>query len=171
MGAEKVILLLGSNRGDRQAILERAVALLRQRAGEVTGLSSYYETEPWGFEDPVPFLNRAVILSTVLGPEALLAVTRGIEQEMGRTRGRAGYEGRTLDIDILFFGDRILDTPVLQVPHPRMAQRRFVLAPLAEIAGTLKHPVTGLTAGEMLERCEDRGWVRKADDLNPSASS
>ncbi len=158
---EKAILLLGSNRGDRQRVLEEAVRRLGERAGEVTVLSSLYETEPWGFEDEVPFLNRAVALVTELSPQGLLQVTQGIEQEMGREKDHERYAARILDIDILFFGNRVIDTPPLQVPHPRMAERRFVLEPLAEIAGGLIHPVTGLTVREMLRRCEDKKKVER----------
>ena len=158
---EKAILLLGSNRGDRRRVLEEAVRRLGERAGEVTVLSSLYETEPWGFEDEVPFLNRAVALVTELSPQGLLQVTQGIEQEMGREKDHERYAARILDIDILFFGNRVIDTPPLQVPHPRMAERRFVLEPLAEIAGGLIHPVTGLTVREMLRRCEDKKKVER----------
>ena len=155
------ILLLGSNRGDRRQLLKEAVHLLGERAGEVTALSSLYKTEPWGFEDATPFLNLAVELVTELSPSALLQVTQGIEREMGRERDHERYAARTLDIDILFFGSRVIATPALQVPHPRMAERRFVLEPLAEIAGEWVHPVTGLTVSEMLERCRDGKRVEK----------
>ena len=161
MASEKAILLLGSNRGDRRQLLKEAVHLLGVRAGVVTALSSLYETEPWGFEDEIPFLNLAVELVTELSPSVLLQVTQGIEREMGRERGHEQYAARTLDIDILFFGSRVIATSVLQVPHPRMAERRFVLEPLAEIAGEWVHPVTGLTVGEMLERCRDGKRVEK----------
>ncbi len=166
MVAEEVILLLGGNRGDRRMILQEALAQLGEQAGEIVAVSSLYDTEPWGFEDPVPFLNCAVMLRTSLSPEELLRVTQGIERAMGRERHGEGYEGRTLDIDLLFFGERVIDTPDLQVPHPRLAERRFVLVPVAEIAAGTVHPVTGLTVGEMLERCADKKWVRKAGVLN-----
>ncbi len=164
MEMEEVFLLLGSNRGERRQILERALALVGERAGEVSQLSSLYETEPWGFEDAVPFLNQAAALRTVREPLELLGILQGIEEELGRRRpvGGAGpYLPRTIDIDILLWGGRVIRGSRLTVPHPRLALRRFALVPLAEIAAEAVDPLTGLTVARLLERCDDHGSVKR----------
>ncbi len=159
-----VFLLLGSDRGDRQAMLAAALSLLEERAGPVLVVSSVYETAPWGMDDEVPFLNQVAGLHTRLSPPELLEVIQNIERELGRQREKergAGYHPRTLDIDILLWGDRVIRDGRLEVPHPRLGRRRFALVPLAEVAAERVHPVTGITVAAMLERCDDDGWVRK----------
>lgn len=146
-----VYLSLGSNQGDRKALLEKAIDRLNEQAGTVCAVSSFYETEPWGFNSPNPFLNAALSLQTELEPLKLLSVTQQIEQELGRTRTskQTGYADRTIDIDILLYSDITISTPQLTLPHPLMTQRRFVLEPLCEIAPQLKHPC-GKTITELL---------------------
>lgn len=145
-------LSLGSNLGDRLRLIQEAVAALTVEAGPVTALSSLYETEPWGFSSPHRFLNVALALETSLSPETLLAVTQRIERDLGRTHksvdGR--YADRTIDIDLLFVGDAVLDTPALTLPHPRLHLRRFVLEPLCEIAPALLHPLLQKSVSQLL---------------------
>lgn len=145
-------LSLGSNLGDRLRLIQEAVAALTVEAGPVTALSSLYETEPWGFSSPHRFLNVALALETTLSPKTLLAVTQRIERDLGRTHksvdGR--YADRTIDIDLLFVGDAVLDTPALTLPHPRLHLRRFVLEPLCEIAPDLCHPLLRKSVSQLL---------------------
>ena len=145
-------LSLGSNLGDRLRLIQEAVGPLTVEAGPVTALSSLYETEPWGFSSPHRFLNVALALETTLSPETLLAVTQRIERDLGRTHksvdGR--YADRTIDIDLLFVGDAVLDTPALTLPHPRLHLRRFVLEPLCEIAPDLCHPLLRKSVSQLL---------------------
>ena len=145
-------LSLGSNLGDRLRLIQEAVAALTVEAGPVTALSSLYETEPWGFSSPHRFLNVALALETTLSPETLLAVTQHIERDLGRTHksvdGR--YADRTIDIDLLFVGDAVLDTPALTLPHPRLHLRRFVLEPLCEIAPAMLHPLLRKSVSQLL---------------------
>jgi len=142
-----VYLSLGSNVGDREQNLRRAITRLRQ-SGEVRAVSSLYETEPMGFTAQAWFLNCAVQLVTELMPRQLLARTQHIEQEMGRRRTQLKGP-RTLDLDILLFGQSVISIPELVVPHPAMHERRFVLEPLAEIAPEVRHPVFKRTMREL----------------------
>jgi len=140
----KVFLSLGSNVGNREANLRAAIERLR-----VLRVSRIYETEPVDYTEQPWFLNLVVEIETELSPFELLAATARIEQELGRVRTIAKGP-RTIDIDILFYGDAVIDEPTLQIPHPRMAERRFVLAPLADLAPDLRHPLTRQTVREML---------------------
>jgi 2-amino-4-hydroxy-6-hydroxymethyldihydropteridine diphosphokinase len=139
-----VYLSLGSNIGDREANLRAAIDRLRPLRQ-----SPIYETAPVDYTDQRWFLNLVVEVETALFPRQLLACTQRIERELGRVR-TISKGPRTLDIDILLYGNAVIGLPTLQVPHPRMAERRFVLAPLADLAPDLRHPVTHLTVREML---------------------
>jgi 2-amino-4-hydroxy-6-hydroxymethyldihydropteridine diphosphokinase len=147
--SNRVYLSLGSNMGDREAHLREAIARL-QGEGRFASVSSFYETEPVEVTDQEWFLNCAVALETTRTPEQVMAALLNIERVMGRQRiQRRGP--RIIDIDILLFSDRIIDSNELTVPHPAMHQRRFVLQPLAEIAPAARHPVLKKTIRELLD--------------------
>jgi 2-amino-4-hydroxy-6-hydroxymethyldihydropteridine diphosphokinase len=140
---------LGSNVGDRRAHLDFAVARLASLLGDLK-VSGYYETEPVGVVgDQSPFLNAAAVGKTALTAPELLDALMAIEQERGRERPHPNAP-RTLDLDLILFGDAVIARPSLVVPHPRFRERRFVLEPLAEIAPDLRDPVTGLSVARML---------------------
>lgn len=137
-----VYLGLGTNIGNKRKNMVTAAALLAERAGDILSLSSFYETEPWGFESDNTFLNAALALETTYSPLELLHLTQQIEREMGRTQKSNGaYHDRIIDIDILLYGNERINNEELVVPHPLMQQRLFVMQPLAEIAPSLLHPV------------------------------
>ena len=145
------VVALGSNLGDRQAHLDFAISRLRQLLEDIQ-ISPVHETEPVGVPDnQPPFLNAAVIGRTRLGASELLAALLAIERDAGRQRPFPGA-ARTLDLDLILFGESVIDQPDLHVPHPRFRERRFVLEPLVEIAPGLQDPVTGLTVVELLKR-------------------
>lgn len=144
--------------GDRLQQLNQAVARLSE-CGEIVDLSSIYETEPWGFHSPTAFLNQVIRMETALLPDKLLDELLAIEKEYGRTRTRAGYAARVLDIDILFYDDLVIEGGLLQIPHPRLHERMFVLRPLAEIAPLWIHPVQQKAVITLLEDCPDDSWI------------
>ncbi len=155
-------IALGSNLGDRAANLRGAVeALERHEAVDVLRVSDLLETEPMGPPGQGPYLNAAMIVRTVLEPRDLLDVCLAIERQFGRIRGRPTEEEvrwgpRTLDLDLLLFGRRIIDEPGLTVPHPHLHERRFVLEPLVMIGPELVHPLRNATVAEMWSRLMER---------------
>lgn len=154
-----VFISLGSNLGDRQANLLEA----RRRLGSKLSIheaSSIYETEPWGFADQPPFLNQVLAGETDLAPDDLLTLAKSIERRMGR-RPTFRYGPRLIDIDILMVGQLRLETDQLELPHPRLTERAFVLIPLAEIAPDVMIPGTGFTAGEWAGQLGEPQGVRR----------
>ena len=133
---------LGTNVGNKRRNMITAAALLAERVGDILALSGFYETEPWGFESENFFLNAAVKLKTSFSPLEVLQITQQIEKELGRTEKSNGvYHDRIIDIDILLYGDEVLQIPELTLQHPLMHERKFVMDPLAEIAPFVVHPV------------------------------
>lgn len=154
-----VYLGLGSNMEDRQANLDTALELLTQRL-RVEKISPIYDTEPVGNINQPRFLNLVCQVYTRLAPAELLALAKGIERKMGRTPSSSNAP-RPIDIDILFYGDQVVETPELVIPHPRLTKRAFVLVPLAEIVPNLVHPVNGKTIKQLLSEVTEVQGVLK----------
>lgn len=157
-GGPSVFVALGSNVGDREANLLAARRGLETRGFRITAMSSLYLTEPVDAPPQEWFLNAVAGGETALSPEALLQACLDTERALGRVRD-VPRGPRTIDLDLLLYGNEVRDAPRLVLPHPRMHERRFVLVPLAEIAPAARHPILGLTAAEMLRRCPDRSQV------------
>ena len=160
MPAKLIYLSLGSNLGDRAANLARAVDLLARGSLEVLRRSSLYATEPVGFTAQPWFLNCVVEARTELMPRQLLRVVQQVERSLGRRRAVEGGP-RTIDVDILLYGSSVICAADLELPHPRMSERRFVLVPLRELAPGLRHPQLRSTVSELLASTEDTSQVRR----------
>ena len=156
----KLYLLLGGNLGNKQQVFAEARTRLEEQVGIISAQSAIYETEPWGFESEDLFWNQALELKTTLSPEGVLKQTQLIELELGRIRKEKQYDSRIIDIDILFFGDQIIKTANLTVPHPRIQERKFALVPLCEIAADFIHPLFRKNIRELLDKCPDQLKVR-----------
>lgn len=148
------ILHTGSNIGPREKLLQLALRLIAERAGRILKASAVYRTEPWGMSGQPEFLNQAAMIETQLEPQDLLDTLLDIERRMGRER-REKWGSRLIDIDILFYDNLVWNTPALQLPHPHLHERNFVLAPLAELAPDWVHPVLGKTAIQLLAESPD----------------
>jgi 2-amino-4-hydroxy-6-hydroxymethyldihydropteridine diphosphokinase len=151
--------------GDKNKIYTQACLLINNRCGRIVAQSSAYESEPWGFEAKEWFLNRLIVVETELEPEAMMRQLLDIEAELGRVRHpeAGGYTSRTADLDILYYGSRIVLTDSLTIPHPRLHQRRFALLPLCEVVPEFVHPAFNMTQTELLKRCFDFSEVRKIE--------
>lgn len=148
-------LLLGSNLGDRLQFLDRAIDRIGTTAGSIVAQSSVYETEAWGAtEDLPPHLNQAICIQTELESAALLAALQAIENELERSRIRK-WGSRTIDIDIIFYDQEIINTAALTVPHPYLEKRMFALKPMVEIAKSFIHPISKKSIQDLVAACED----------------
>ena len=161
MASESVFVLLGSNLGDRELLVNQACLMMGERCGDVVAKSRLYESEPWGFQSEYWFLNQVVKINTSLSPDEFMQTLLTIEKELGRDRNtpHEGYVSRPIDLDILYFGDKIIDTQLVTVPHPRLHQRRFTLLPLCDIAPDFVHPLLKKTNFQLLDECRDAGKV------------
>lgn len=157
---EQVFVLLGSNLENRFANLQAARKHIADAGNSIIQQSSVYETEPWGLSDQPNFINQVVVIQTGLEPLQLLASLQRIEHAMGRVRGEK-YAPRTIDLDILFYGDRIVQELNLTIPHPHIAARRFTLIPLVEINPDWRNPIDGQSMKILLDRCTDDLIVKK----------
>ena len=164
----EVFLLIGGNTGNRYKFLNDAVVLINREIGSITKTSLIYETEPWGFKCKNPFLNKAIKLETELSPQEILEKTLSIEKRLGRKRNSSNYESRSIDIDILFYDDLQLKEEKLQIPHPRLHERKFALIPLTEIAGDFVHPVFEEKLNALSDKCKDYLNVELYENTNIS---
>lgn len=151
---EIAILHLGSNMNDRLGYLNQALSLLEEKIGKILKKSSVYETEAWGVKGQDDFLNQAILISTKFDPKQLLKNTQLIENQLGR-RKEEQWGSRVIDIDILSYGDKVINTEILTIPHPLLSQRNFVLVPLMEIEPYLILPGFELNIEELYEQCKD----------------
>lgn len=155
-----LFLLLGANLGDPRQTFADARQQLAEQVGDMLQASALYETAAWGVTDQPTYLNQVLRLGTLLPPHAILERTQAIEQALGRVR-RERWGARLIDIDLLFYDDRVMQTPTLTLPHPLLHERRFTLAPLADIAPHWRHPVLGKLVSQLLADCADVSDVRR----------
>lgn len=155
---DSIVISLGSNVGDRHANIVKAKKLLEDREVKVEKASSIYESEPVGFTGQDEFLNQILVVETSQKPKELLETCLGVERTMGRIR-TVKNGPRLIDIDLLFYRDEIISEETLLLPHPRIAERRFILLPLSEVLPDQDHPMMGETITELLETCDDHHRV------------
>jgi 2-amino-4-hydroxy-6-hydroxymethyldihydropteridine diphosphokinase len=160
----RVFLGLGGNIGNLPVNFQKVKKRIDEECGKIIATSSIYMTPPMGFESNDFFWNQVVEIESLLQPEEILFKIRAIEKELGRMHVQGEYTSRPMDIDILYFDDKIIKTENLKVPHPRIPERKFVLVPLVELAPDFKHPFFGLTNFQLLGKCSDRSVIEKIDD-------
>jgi 2-amino-4-hydroxy-6-hydroxymethyldihydropteridine diphosphokinase len=156
----KTYLLTGGNEGDRILHMQQARTNIELICGRILQISSLYETAPWGKEDQADFLNQVLLIDTNMSPRELLVAILSIEENLGRKRTIKNAP-RTIDIDILFYNRQVIEQAGLCIPHPRIAERRFVLEPMNEISPDFVHPVLGKSIGQLLLECTDELEVKK----------
>lgn len=158
---ENIFLLLGGNLGNVKQNFDKATSLIHDRIGNITSKSKLYQSEAWGFESDKKFLNQVLQLKSTLSPIETLIATQKIESELGRVRDphAQGFQSRLIDIDILYFGSRIINTDKLVIPHYAIHERKFTLLPLSEIAPIYIHPVLSKSSSDLLRICPDQSTV------------
>ena len=156
-------LILGSNSGDKENLLSHAITLLGQKLGQIIAISSVYETAAWGYTSENSYLNQALSIETPHSPLDVLDITQTIEKSLGRTSKSINetYTDRPIDIDILFYDNKVVNHPKLTIPHPHICERRFVLVPMNELARELRHPIREKTISQLLGTCNDKLAVKK----------
>lgn len=159
----KITLLFGSNLGNSKKYIQDAIAELALHTGSNIFTSGMYASEPWGFESKNSFVNQAAILDTELNPVEILHIIQKIESKLGRVRRYRSYTDRTIDIDILFYDDNIIETEELIIPHPRLAERKFVLTPLVELMPDFQHPIYHKTIHQLLLECTDVSEIKRIE--------
>ncbi len=152
-------LILGGNKGDKINNLYQAMLLIEEKVGTIISKSKLYETAAWGNTNQPDFLNQVVFIETALNPPDLLKTTIKIEESLGRVRGAEKWLERTMDIDILFYNNEVIDTPDLKIPHPYIQERMFVLMPLMDIAPELIHPILQKDIKTLVQFCKDELMV------------
>lgn len=151
-----VYICLGGNIGDREFYIQSALHEIEKNIGEVIQISCLYETAAWGSNNQQAYLNQCILIHTILQAQDVMVALCDVEKTLGRVRDTNNqYSARTIDLDILFFNDHIIDTTALQVPHPRLQLRKFVLVPLNEIASNYLHPLLSLSIRQLLQQCND----------------
>ncbi|MBN2892381.1 MAG: 2-amino-4-hydroxy-6-hydroxymethyldihydropteridine diphosphokinase [Bacteroidales bacterium] len=157
----KVFFSLGSSIGNKLKILNSAIRDIHNEIGEVLKVSNVFETEPWGFEDENLFFNMAIVVESKLKPHKILDLIHKIEKKHKRERSEIGYHSRTLDVDVIFYDDKVYIDNILQIPHKLAHKRKFVLFPLNEICPTFIHPLLNQSVAVLLNDCEDKTLVKK----------
>ncbi len=160
--SEHVYISLGSNLGDRAEIITNAIQFITETKCTLISKSPIYETAPWGMTSALWFLNQVIEITTTISPNNLMTDLLQIEKTMGRERGMGSvYTDRVIDLDILFYGKTIVNNPQLQIPHPKIPDRMFILKPFLDLNPNFTHPITSLSIKEHLDGCKDKTLIKK----------